>query len=358
MSFEPSNTSDVLQMGGLRMRMKDDIDRMFDLAITASAVGEGNQPKDESESSPREVKRIVILIDGDGAIFDLDLIAKGIPGGHEAGMKLEAGVMKHIHRHGVQEGYQYQLWAYIFLDKHGVTKALRYSPTGKPEAAGALSEFMVGFCQANERFMVIDVGGEKEAADAKITGSFPPHYEGLALIAFVALMEAELWLPETEKIIFAGTHDGGYKAILRSHITSGYKDKLALLETYDEDASRFSELGLDIFAIENLFTPEKVVKPEPLSDILRLCKCKYHHDYELNSLEIEDLRAHLKKSEPCRARNKGKVCPEGEECLFAHKCPYMSGCRYLKANRCKFKGEDMHVPEKLRADDTDAAPNN
>ena len=63
----------------------------------------------------------------------------------------------------------------------------------------------------------------------------------------------------------AGTHDGGYKAILRSHITSGYKDKLVLLETYDEDASRFSELGLDIFAIENLFTPEKVVKPEPWS---------------------------------------------------------------------------------------------
>jgi hypothetical protein len=125
------------------------------------------------------VKRIVILIDGDGAIFDLDLIAKGIPGGQEAAVQLETGVMEYIRRH-VQEGIQYQLWAYVFLDKHGVTKALRYSPTGKPEAAGALSEFMVGFCQANQRFMVVDVGGEKEAADAKITGSLPLHYKNMS----------------------------------------------------------------------------------------------------------------------------------------------------------------------------------
>ena len=139
------------------------------------------------------------MIDGDGAVFDLDLIAKGIPGGRDAGLQLEKGVTEYLH---TQEGHQ--LWAYVFLDKHGVTKALRYSP--KPEAAGTLSDFMVGFSQASQRFMVVDVGGEKEAADAKITGSVTLHFKEseYILTTLVALIEAEICLPQTVKIVFAG----------------------------------------------------------------------------------------------------------------------------------------------------------
>lgn len=111
------------------------------------------------------MKRIIILIDGDGAIFNLDLIAKGMRGGREAGEQLAAGVAKYLPS---QEGRQF--WAYVFLNRQGLAYALRID--SKPQAAGKLGAFMIGFSQANQRFMMVDVGGEKEAADAKITGYF------------------------------------------------------------------------------------------------------------------------------------------------------------------------------------------
>jgi hypothetical protein len=67
----------------------------------------------------------------------------------------------------------------------------------------------------------------------------------------------------------------------------------------------------------------------------------------------------------------GNVCPDGSDCIFAHKCPYLPNCHHLKENRCWFRGgkytlfaqfngltwtsphaEDMHTPdEKLPQED-------
>jgi len=87
---------------------------------------------------------------------------------------------------GTQTNY-YHLWVYVFLSKRGLAEAFR--KTGAVETgalAGAipgcgkgksitattnlLEDFMIGFNQAAEKFVAIDVGGAKEAADAKIKG--------------------------------------------------------------------------------------------------------------------------------------------------------------------------------------------
>ncbi|KAJ2926791.1 hypothetical protein H1R20_g10299, partial [Candolleomyces eurysporus] len=232
----PSSTSDLNELASMYTRMKDDICRI-QLELSTSR----GRAVDEGRSNPPGLKRTVILIDidEDGAVFNLDLIANGIIGGRDAGFQLATGVRQYLRN---QEGRQ--LWAYVFLNKHRLTDALRSS--SKPLAARTLSDFMVGFSQANQRFMIVDVGGEKDAAYAKIT----------------ALIEDEICLPQTEKIIFAGTDVGGYKTIFRTHITSGYKDKLVLLKTYDEDADRFAELDLPIFPIKNLFNLDKLTVPE------------------------------------------------------------------------------------------------
>ncbi|RXW17175.1 hypothetical protein EST38_g8688 [Candolleomyces aberdarensis] len=223
MSLEPSSISDVNEPDDLSdLAISADTNRTVEFSTSGGETIDRGK-RYEGWSNPPGVKRIVILIDGDGAVFDLNLIAKGIIGGREAGLKLVAGVTKYLHG---QQGRQ--LRAFVFLNKHGLTQTLRATNL---EAAAMLGDFMIGFSQASQRFMMIDVG---------------------------ALIEGEICLPRTEKIIFAGTHDGGYKTIFRSHITSGYKDKLVLLKTYDEDAARFAELGLDIFPIENLFDPEKL----------------------------------------------------------------------------------------------------
>lgn len=62
----------------------------------------------------------------------------------------------------------YQLWVYIFFNKRGLGEALGRS--GHVTSRLKLDDFVVGFNQAAERYLMVDVGGAKEAADAKIKG--------------------------------------------------------------------------------------------------------------------------------------------------------------------------------------------
>ncbi|RXW24639.1 hypothetical protein EST38_g1212 [Candolleomyces aberdarensis] len=89
---------------------------------------------------------------------------------------------------------------------------------------------------------MVDVGGAKEAADAKIK----------------SLLECEIKMPQTAKIVFGGCHDNGYVTTLRSHITAGFRDKLILLPSYTEIATGISELELPLLDIPDLFMREKL----------------------------------------------------------------------------------------------------
>lgn len=93
---------------------------------------------------------------------------------------------------GTQTGYHH-LWVYVFLSKKGLAEAFRKAGVvgvletgmgagtiwgcGKGKSMTAttnmLEDFMIGFNQAAEKFVAIDVGGAKEAADAKIKGEAP-----------------------------------------------------------------------------------------------------------------------------------------------------------------------------------------
>ncbi|KAJ2926786.1 hypothetical protein H1R20_g10296, partial [Candolleomyces eurysporus] len=235
----PSSTSDVSDLADMCIRMKDDIDRILayeerslelltevksELSKSTREATDSKGSASQVQSSPLGMKRIVTLIDGDGAIFNLDLVANGKEGGQEAALRLATGVAQHLQ---TQEGHQ--LWAYVFLQKQGLETIFYRSSKHRP--AKKLGDFMAGFNQAAHRFMMVDAGDDKEAADAKIK----------------ALIEAEISLPQTEKIIIAGTHDGGYITTLRSHITLGHKHKLILLESYDEAVAKFADLDLPTF---------------------------------------------------------------------------------------------------------------
>ncbi|KAJ2915292.1 hypothetical protein MD484_g5148, partial [Candolleomyces efflorescens] len=161
-----------------------------------------------------KANRLVVLIDGDGAIFDLELIAQGEEGGHKAASLLSEGIAKHLPNHN-----GHQLWVYVFLNKRGLSET--FDRVSEHQARSKLDDFMIGFNQSTERFIMVDVGSAKEAADSKIK----------------VLLESEVRLPQTESIIFAGCHDNGYVTNLRSHITSGSGGKLILLQSYDEVAS-------------------------------------------------------------------------------------------------------------------------
>jgi hypothetical protein len=105
-------------------------------------------------------------LDGDGAIFNPQLISQGLSGGHSAAQRLSDAITHHL---TLTVGTNhYQLWVYIFLNKRGLMDT--FGRVGLLSAKTKFEEFILGFNQAAERFLLVDVGGAKEAADAKIKG--------------------------------------------------------------------------------------------------------------------------------------------------------------------------------------------
>lgn len=64
--------------------------------------------------------------------------------------------------------HEYQLYVYIFLNKRGLSDT--FNRHGLLQAKRSFDEFIIGFNQAKERFLMVDVGNAKEAADSKIKG--------------------------------------------------------------------------------------------------------------------------------------------------------------------------------------------
>ncbi|KAF5388138.1 hypothetical protein D9615_000264 [Tricholomella constricta] len=195
----------------------------------------------EKEDLENQIKgyRVVTLLDGDGAIFSGDLIAQGRAGGHAAAQKLSDSILQHLS--STFGANQYQLWVYVFFNKRGLVDT--FGRVGNMMAKVKFEDFMMGFNQAAERFLMVDVGDAKEAADAKIK----------------ARLEDEIRLPQTYKIIFGGCHDNGYVTNLRSQITAGFKQKLILLRSYTDMAAGIADLELPVLTISDLFLTQKLV---------------------------------------------------------------------------------------------------
>jgi len=113
-----------------------------------------------------KASRVAVLLDGDGVIFIPELTALGQNGGHKAASKLSESIKDYI---GSLNENDFQLSVYIFFNKRGLLET--FHRCGYHSARNRLEDFVVGFNQASERFIMVDVGNGKEAADSKIKGS-------------------------------------------------------------------------------------------------------------------------------------------------------------------------------------------
>ncbi|KAJ7036559.1 hypothetical protein C8F04DRAFT_1094876 [Mycena alexandri] len=314
--------------------------------------------------------RVVMLLDGDGAIFSAQFIGQGQKGGHAAAQLLSDSTLQHLAAN--YDSRAIQLWVYVFFNKRGLVDAFRR--TGFAPLINKFEDFVLGFNQATERFLMVDVGNTKEAADAKLK----------------VYLEDEIRLPETFKIIFGGCHDNGYVANLYSQITAGYKEKLILLKSYTEMAAGIATLSLPSLVIPELFMLQKIGddtpfspshKSPPLSGNVNLgfnapppvtsrqivpnvaihkqkpapctlfylkgsCKfgstCKYAHDYVFTDAQRDEL-AKFNKKAPCPTALSGGQCKFGDNCCYGHVCPYSPNCFFLKQGKCKFRQANMHA---------------
>ncbi|KAJ3478992.1 hypothetical protein NLI96_g9368 [Meripilus lineatus] len=185
-------------------------------------------------------RRVVCLIDGDGTIFSQELLALGEQGGHAAARELTRLILEYLKGNFTQSPSSPELSVYIFLHKRGLMDALGMA--GYHNEKAKFDDFIAGFNQAGQRFMMVDVGAGKENADSKLR----------------AFLQDSIRSPQTWKVFFGGSHDNGYAPDLQSLITDGFREKLILLPGYTQIASRIADLGFPVLAIHGIFMPDKL----------------------------------------------------------------------------------------------------
>ncbi|KAG1864169.1 hypothetical protein DFJ58DRAFT_772914 [Suillus subalutaceus] len=321
---------------------------------------------------------LLCLIDGDGNIFSQDLLASGHTGGRQAAMLLTKGLTDYMVDVDAGSSCRGQVWLTVYCNKTGLMDTLVNNGIC---SASEFEAFVLGFNSASPLFSIVDVGGGKEAADAKIK-------------VFVRL--TLMW--------FQGGHDNGYTSTLSTLENEGLLEKIVLLRGYKTLAAELQHFDLPHLDIGGVFmtkklpssythrrsTPPTGVTPQEhdrqrinpknflvgtqspiiststqfcryldpsLRDVdlftenprpctffyLSVCKqgdkCTYGHDYFLTADNYAELRANAKKiSLP------HQPCPYGESCPSGHYCPRGSKCGYRKQGKCKFIGREMHTP--------------
>lgn len=123
----------------------------------------------------------------------------GNEGGRQAASMLRDAIQETLSSLG-----QFQLWVYVFYNHGGLASVLGKS--GYLDAKRAFHEFVCGFNQASERFIMVDVGYGKEAADAKVKGRYTHNIIYVALLDphHIAHLEDDIRAPQVSKIVFGG----------------------------------------------------------------------------------------------------------------------------------------------------------
>ncbi|GJJ07736.1 hypothetical protein Clacol_001941 [Clathrus columnatus] len=196
---------------------------------------------------------VLVLIDGDGYIFNDELLQRGREGGLEAAQMLNESIINHINvsssqpsspksdrsRSATPTPGQVQVWTYMFFNLKGLKQAVVGANICTVEE---FEGFMIGFNQANPRLVINDVHSGKEAADAKVK----------------AYLQSWTQFPQTSRIYFGGAHDNGYYPTLAELHNNNLLDRLVLLQGYEQTAHEIASLRLPVLNIDGLFRSEKI----------------------------------------------------------------------------------------------------
>ncbi len=109
-----------------------------------------------------------MLIDGDGMIFEDNLLRRGELGGKEAAAGLWNGIKDHVHDGLPDLPSDCRIVTRIYANMKGLSEVCWRA--GLVEKASSIEEFYRGFTGSKILFDFIDVGPGKDRADEKING--------------------------------------------------------------------------------------------------------------------------------------------------------------------------------------------
>lgn len=173
---------------------------------------------------------VLVLIDGDGYIFDDDLVSKGADGGQEAARLLNDVVKRSLRSRGLDHC---RVMVRVYANLAGLSKTLSKAKLAGPEKR-SLAPFTASFTRSNDLFDFVDAGELKENADFKIRALFRQFVENV----------------QCRHIYFAGCHDSGYLGELEQY--HGNRDRITLVRNHAFH-HEFTKLGMRVEDFPNIF---------------------------------------------------------------------------------------------------------
>jgi len=185
---------------------------------------------------------IMVLIDGDGMIFNESLVRQGIEGGKKAANALRNAVLEHCS----ELTHEIEVIAKVCANITGLSKAMKRD--GSLENPEELREFTLGFSQGKASFDFVDVGHGKERADSKIKES----------------TRWNLRNHNCKQILLGVSHDAGYAPFLDDLLQDEtLKRRITIIEG-PPTVRELSATGLQILNFnDNIFRAEKLVDRLP-----------------------------------------------------------------------------------------------
>ncbi|KAI9789731.1 MAG: hypothetical protein M1833_002270 [Piccolia ochrophora] len=156
---------------------------------------------------------IVVLIDGDGTIFQDSLLQQGEAGGREAAGLLWSAIRQYAERDLADLPSDCKIVARIYANIKGLAETCHKA--GIVDHPTKVVDFARGFTRSKHLFDFIDVGSGKDRADDKLAEVFKLHlYDG-----------------HCRQIIFGCSHDNGYARLLEEYFADqATASRISLLE--------------------------------------------------------------------------------------------------------------------------------
>ncbi|KAF6222101.1 hypothetical protein HO133_001187 [Letharia lupina] len=170
---------------------------------------------------------ILVLIDGDGMIFDDRLVQIGEAGGREAAGLLWNAVMDHFQT-DTDLPSDVKIVTRIYANLKGLGDVCKRS--GILSTSSAIEDFARGFTGSKQLFDFVDVGVGKDRADDKISGEFQLRSSARVAHNSPEIFKLHLYDSHCRRILFGCSHDNGYARLLEDVPDKPIRDQITLLE--------------------------------------------------------------------------------------------------------------------------------
>ncbi|KAK3707223.1 hypothetical protein LTR37_012223 [Vermiconidia calcicola] len=173
---------------------------------------------------------VLVLVDGDGYVFEDDLVSTGTEGGQQAARLLHDAVKDSLRSRGLDHC---RIMVRVYANLAGLSKHLSKAKLTGPEKR-SLAPFAASFTRSYDLFDFVDAGDLKENADFKIRAMFRQFAENA----------------QCRHIYFAGCHDVGYVSELTPYV--GNRDRITLIRT-PAFHHEYTRLGMRVEDFPNVF---------------------------------------------------------------------------------------------------------